>query len=66
MNNIMRYQWINPRIDISLYVTENGIRFNRTSVQVTASDDNPMIFAKPHYESNPIYTLEEYRGLAYA
>lgn len=55
-----------PTSRYSLYVTKNGIRFNRTSVQVTASDDNPMILAKPHYESNPIYTLEEYRGLAYA
>ena len=55
-----------PTNRYSLYVTENGIRFNRTSVQVTASDDNPMILAKPHYESNPIYTLEEYRGLVYA
>lgn len=46
-----------------LYVSEDGIRFNRDSVQVTASDDNPMILAKPNGESNPIYTIEEYRGL---
>lgn len=47
----------------SLYVTEDGIRFNRNGVEVTASDDNPMILSKPNGESNPIYTLEEYRGL---
>lgn len=48
----------------SLYVSEDGVRFNRNSIQVTACDDNPMILAKPRsMESNPIYTVEEYRGL---
>lgn len=52
-----------PIQQYSLYVTEDGVRFNRNSVEVTASDDNPMILAKPNSDSNPIYTLEEYRGL---
>ncbi|MCX8607700.1 MULTISPECIES: hypothetical protein, partial [unclassified Gilliamella] len=56
-----------PTQRYSLYISEEGIRFNRTTVEITATDDNPMVLAKPrHTESNPIYTLEEYRGLAYA
>ncbi|MCX8602418.1 MULTISPECIES: hypothetical protein [unclassified Gilliamella] len=51
----------------SLYVSEDGVRFNRSTIQVTACDDNPMVLSKPrNTESNPIYTLEEYRGLANA
>lgn len=51
----------------SLYVSEEGIKFNRTTVEISATDDNPMVLSKPrNTESNPIYTLEEYRGLAYA
>lgn len=46
-----------------LYVTEDGVKFNRTGVEITASDDNPMVLAKPNGDSNPIYVLEEYRGL---
>lgn len=56
-----------PTQRYALYVSESGVRFNRTTVEISASDDNPMILAKPrNTESNPIYTLEEYRGLAYA
>ena len=57
----------NPTQRYSLYVSEDGVRFNRNAVEISATDDNPMTLAKPrNTESNPIYTLEEYRGLAYA
>lgn len=56
-----------PTQRYSLYVSEEGIKFNRTAVEISATDDNPMVLSKPrNTESNPIYTLEEYRGLAYA
>lgn len=56
-----------PTQRYSLYVSEEGIKFNRTTVEISATDDNPMVLSKPrNTESNPIYTLEEYRGLAYA
>ncbi|MCX8622877.1 MULTISPECIES: hypothetical protein [unclassified Gilliamella] len=56
-----------PTQRYSLYISEEGIRFNRTAGEITATDDNSMVLAKPtHTESKPIYTLEEYRGLAYA
>lgn len=56
-----------PTQRYSLYVSEEGVKFNRTTVEISATDDNPMVLSKPrNTESNPIYTLEEYRGLAYA
>lgn len=46
-----------------LYTPESGIKFNRTTVQISATDDNPMILAVPRNGINPVYTVEEYPGL---
>lgn len=52
-----------PVHKFKLYVTEDGIKFNRTGVEVTASDDNSMTLGLGNANGKPIYTTEEYRGL---
>lgn len=48
-----------PQLTWTLYVAEaNGVAFNAESVQVTATDDNPMRRAVA-----PVYTPEEFTGL---
>ncbi|EAO3019246.1 hypothetical protein FRN05_17420 [Salmonella enterica subsp. enterica] len=46
--------------DWTLYVTEDGIRISRDTLQIQASDDNPMIL-----NMSQVYDLERYPGLAY-
>lgn len=50
----------NPIQNWSLYVTEDGIRISRDTLQVQASDDNPMIL-----NMSQIYDLDRYPSLAY-
>lgn len=53
-----------PIIEYKLSLSENGISYNKTTVQLTATDDNVLIMGLPHVsDSNPIYTIEEYPGL---
>lgn len=49
----------NPSQHWQLFVAEDGVRFNRNSVDIKASDDNPMIM-----NVSSIYTIEDYPGLA--
>lgn len=49
-----------PIQDWTLYVTEDGVRINPTTIQIQASDDNPMIL-----NTSQVYDIERYPGLAY-
>lgn len=54
-----------PTMRYVLTVSEEGITFNRNTVQIVATDDNPMVLSIPFgKEGNPIYTVEEYQGLS--
>lgn len=46
--------------DWSLFITEDGIRLSRDTVEVQASDDNPMVM-----NTSQIYDLDTYPGLGY-
>lgn len=49
-----------PIQDWTLYVTEDGIRISRDTLEVQASDDNPMIL-----NMSQVYDLDRYPGLSY-
>ena len=54
-----------PTMRYVLTVSDDGVSFNRNTVQITATDDNPMTLGIPFgREGNPIYTIAEYPGLS--
>jgi hypothetical protein len=49
-----------PIQDWTLYVTEDGVRISRETLEIQASDDNPMIL-----NMSQVYDLDRYPGLSY-
>lgn len=50
----------NPLQNWTLFITEDGVRLSRDTIQVQASDDNPMVM-----NTSQRYDLDNYPGLAY-
>lgn len=51
---------INPQQGWTLFVSEDGIRINKDTIQIKASDDNPMIL-----NSSQLYDTDRYPSLEY-